>query len=80
MAADGSTFYVPRYRALVKPVGRFWRTIHQNACFGTKREGPFGVQKDRDFSVHPENRQKPNFGALSMHFLRKTKMLITFEP
>ena len=37
MAADGSIFYVPRDRALVKPVGRFWRLIRQNACFGTRR-------------------------------------------
>ena len=34
MAADGSTFYVPRDRALVKHVDRFWRVIRQNACLG----------------------------------------------
>ena len=35
MAADAIIFFVPRDRALVKPVGQFWRVIRQNACFAT---------------------------------------------
>ena len=44
MAADGNIFYVPRDRALVKTVDRFWRVIRQNACFGTRR-CPLGFRK-----------------------------------
>ena len=79
MAADGIIFYVPRESALVKPVGRFWRVIRQNACFGTRR-CLFGFRKINISVFTPKIAKNPNFGALSMHFLWKTKMLITFEP
>ena len=79
MAADGTIFYVPRDRALVKPVGRFWRVIRQNACFGTRR-CLLGFMEINISVFTPRIAKNPNFGALLMHFLWKTKMPITFEP
>ena len=79
MAADGIIFYVPRESALVKPVDRFGRVIRQNACFGSRTCLP--VFRNIHISVFtPKIAKNPNLGALSMHFLWKTKMLITFEP
>ena len=68
------SFYVffSRDRAQVKPVGRFRRVIRQNACFGPRR-CLLGSRKI-NFSVFtPKIAKNPNFGALSMHFLWKTK-------
>ena len=78
MAADGIIFYVPWDRALVKPVGRFWRVIRQNVWFGTRR-CTFGFRKINISVFTPKIVKNPNFGALSNNFLWKTKMLITFE-
>ena len=63
MAADGIIFYVPRDRALVKPVGRFSRVIRQNACFVTRR-CPFGFRMINISVFTPKIAKKPNFGAL----------------
>ena len=79
MAADSSIFYVLRDRALVKPVGRLWRVIRESACFGTRR-CPLGFRKINISVFTPKFAKNPNFGALSMHFLWKTKMPIPFEP
>ena len=69
--------FFSRDRALVKPVGRFWRVIRQNACFGPSR-CPFGSRKINISVFTPQNRQNPNFWALSMHFLWKTKRVNNF--
>ena len=60
MAADVTIFYVPRDRALVKPVGRFWRVIRQNACFGTRR-CPLGFRKINISAFTPKIAKKTQF-------------------
>ena len=72
MAADTIILFVPRDSALVKPVHRFWRVIHQNACFGTWSSCLLGFKKIKISVFTPKIAKNPNFGALSMHFLRKT--------
>ena len=78
MAADAIIFCVIRYHVLVKPVGRFWRVIRQNACFD-KRRCLLGFRMIKNFSLHPQNRQNSNFCALTMHFLWKTKKTNNFR-
>ena len=78
MAAD-AIFCVPRDSALVNPVDRFGRAICQNACFGTMR-CLLGFRKINVSVFTHKIAKNPNFGTLSMHFLWKTKMIITFEP
>jgi len=65
-------FFFSRDRALVKPVGRFWRVIRQNACFGPRR-CLLGFRKINIPVFTPKIAKNPNFGALSMHFLWKNK-------
>ena len=72
-------FFYTRDRAPVKPVGQFWRVIRQNACFAPRR-CLLGFRKIKISVSTPKIAKNPNFGALSMHLLWKTKMLITFEP
>ena len=64
-----------RDRALVKPVGQFWRVIRQNACFGPMR-CLLGFRKDKYFSFTPKIAQNPNLGALSMHFPLNIDLLL----
>ena len=71
MAADAIMFCVPRYRPLVKPVGRLCRVIRQNACFGTRR-CLVGFRKIKISVLTPKIDKTPNFGALTMHFQWKT--------
>jgi hypothetical protein len=52
-----------RDRALVKPVGRFWRVIRQNACFGL-RMCLFGFRKIKISVFTPKIAKNPNFGHL----------------
>ena len=61
MAAD-AIFLVPQDRALVKPVGRFWRVIRQNACFGTRR-CLLGFRKINISVFTPKIAKNPNFGG-----------------
>jgi len=82
MAADANIFVCSYDHALVKPVGRFWRVIRQNACFGT-RKCLFGVQKDKCFSFHPYNRPKPQFWGIFNVFPMQNKnanKFITVSP
>jgi hypothetical protein len=72
-------FFVSRDRALVTPVGRFGRVIRQNAWFGP-RMCLLGFRKENFIVFTPKIPQNPTFWPRSMHFLWKTKMLITLEP
>ena len=77
MMAAGRHFFDARDRAIIKRVERFGRVIHQNTCFGL-RIVPLGFRKINLKIFTPKMPQNRNFGALSMHFLWKTKMSITF--
>ena len=67
-------FFVPRDSALVKRVDRFWQMIRQNACFGTG-SCLLGFRKINVSVFTPKIAKNPICWTLSMHFLRKTKML-----
>ena len=60
-------------------VDRFGRVIHQNACFGA-RKCLLGFTKIQISVFTPKIPQNPQFLVLPMHFLWKTKILITFQP
>jgi len=72
-------FFVSRDRVLVKRVDRFSPKMAQKTRNGVHM-CLLGFRKINFIVFTPKIPKNPYFWALSMHFLWKTKMLITFEP
>ena len=64
-------------RPLATIVDRFGRVIHQNACFDAR--GALLVQKDTNFSFHPQNPPKPPIVGTSNAFPMENKNLNNFS-
>jgi hypothetical protein len=59
--------------------GPIWTSDTSKRVVWTK-DVPLGFRNINFIVFTPKIPQNPNFWAISMHFLWKTKMLITFEP
>ena len=80
MAVDAIIFVCSRHRVLVKPVGRFWRVIRQNACFGTRR-CPLGFRKIKISVCTPKIAKTPIFCHLQcISYGKKANNFRTVSP